>query len=269
MSNKLPSVWITYAWSDNSDQEFDYLAEQLRKRGLDVRFDRVQLLAGQRLWFQIADHIQDQSLDAWAILVTENSLRSEACREELSYALDRALSERGAEFPLIGIVPGPVDRSLLPLAIKSRLYINLSDPTWRDQVFDAVVRQKSEPDTRPVNPFGLREHLDQPLPAIEFWPRIGTWSPFFVAVPRHDAECISFLYPGSRGFMPGGIVTSVAHGYRQFQTQDGAYEVHSCDDEISATRSAHVIFNKIPDRLIFGGSDGQRKYEFEWSFNKM
>jgi hypothetical protein len=265
MSSKLPSVWITYAWSDNSDQDVDYLAQELRKRGLDVRFDRVQLLAGQRLWSQIADHIQDQSLDAWAILVTENSLRSQPCREELFYALDRALSEKGTDFPLIGLVPGPVDRSLLPPAIGTRLYINLNDPTWRDQVFDAVVRQKSEPDTRPVNPFGFQEHLDQSTPAIEFWPRTGTWAPFFVGVPRHDAGCISNFFPGPRGFMSGGV----GFGYSQFQTPDGAYEVHRYDDQISATRSAHVIFNKIPDRLIFGGSDGLKEYQFEWPFNKV
>jgi hypothetical protein len=65
------------------------------------------LIPGQGLWDQIADRITKDPLADWAYLITPTSLSSEACREELRYALYRALAAKGETFPLIGLVdPG-------------------------------------------------------------------------------------------------------------------------------------------------------------------
>jgi hypothetical protein len=40
--------------------------------------------------------------DAWTLVISKHSLESGPCREELNYALRRALDSRGMTFPLIG-----------------------------------------------------------------------------------------------------------------------------------------------------------------------
>jgi hypothetical protein len=120
-------LWLTYAWKDNQDQDVDHVIHELQRTGLEVAFDRAHIIPGQRVWFQIDKGILDPATDAWAILATENSLSSEACLEELAYALDRALRTRGADFPLIGIFPAPIDRALIPSAIATRLYATYSN----------------------------------------------------------------------------------------------------------------------------------------------
>jgi TIR domain len=110
----MSKLWLTYAWVDNEDSDVDHVIVELRKVGFDVHFDRRQIVVGQRLWPQIDKFISDpKQTDAWAIFATKHSLASEACQEELAYALDRALRVRGSDFPLIGIFPAPIDRSLI------------------------------------------------------------------------------------------------------------------------------------------------------------
>jgi hypothetical protein len=128
-------LWFTYAWRDNEQQDVDYIAQEITGVAVEVRLDRWILRAGQRLWEQIDNSIRNPNeCDAWAIYLTQNSLNSQPCLEELGYALDRALSERGQAFPLIGISPGGVDSSLIPGAIKTRLYVTTTDPDWKERV---------------------------------------------------------------------------------------------------------------------------------------
>ncbi len=90
------SIWITYAWNDNVDGDVDFTAQELIRKGLDVKLDRWNLTAGKRLWGQIESFIQDPSKsDGWLLYATQASLGSQACKEEFAYALDRALHTRG------------------------------------------------------------------------------------------------------------------------------------------------------------------------------
>ena len=89
------SVWLTYAWEDNTDGDVDFIAQELIGCGLDVKLDRWNLTAGKRLWEQIESFIQDRSeSDAWVLYATQASLGSEACKEEFAYALDRSSLSR-------------------------------------------------------------------------------------------------------------------------------------------------------------------------------
>jgi hypothetical protein len=139
----MTKLWLTYAWKDNEDQDVDHVIQELKRVGLQVGFDRAHIIPGQRLWTQIDKAISDPETDAWAILATENSLRSEPCLEELAYALDRALRTRGTDFPLIGIFPAPIDRAIIPSAIATRLYVTLQQPNWPALV--AAGAQKRKP----------------------------------------------------------------------------------------------------------------------------
>jgi hypothetical protein len=41
----MTKLWLTYAWKDNEVEQVDFVAQELRKAGLDVRVDRVALVA--------------------------------------------------------------------------------------------------------------------------------------------------------------------------------------------------------------------------------
>src|SRR4051794_37632777 len=102
-------LWLTYSWADNRDQEVEFIAQQLESENVTVLLDRWEIRPGRRLWHQIAAFITDSaSSDAWAIYATTNSLGSEPCQEEMAYALDRALRQRGMAFPIIGLLPSSI-----------------------------------------------------------------------------------------------------------------------------------------------------------------
>ena len=120
-------VWLTYSWADNEDQDVDYIAQELTRAGLTVRLDRWELEAGKRLWEQIAGFVGGPArTDAW-ILSTGNSLSSERCKEELYYAVERALATWGDPFPIVALFSSTADIDLLPPALKIRLNISLEE----------------------------------------------------------------------------------------------------------------------------------------------
>ena len=76
----MKKLWLTYAWKDNEDQNLDYIVQELDKLDLEVKFDRRNLIPGQRLWDQIGTQITDpEQCEAWGILLTSNSLKSGPC----------------------------------------------------------------------------------------------------------------------------------------------------------------------------------------------
>ena len=88
----MAKVWLTYSWEDNKNKDVDYLAQEMQSSGLSVKLDRWNLSAGKRLWEQIEIFICDPNQsDAWVLYATQNSLGSQKCKEEYSYALDRSL----------------------------------------------------------------------------------------------------------------------------------------------------------------------------------
>ena len=50
-------LWITYAWVDNDEGDFDYLVGQLEKAGIPAVYDKISIIPGQRLWDQIGEQI--------------------------------------------------------------------------------------------------------------------------------------------------------------------------------------------------------------------
>ncbi|MCW5941079.1 MAG: toll/interleukin-1 receptor domain-containing protein [Fimbriimonadaceae bacterium] len=179
--------FLTYSWLDNPD-DVDYLAQELRDAGIQVPVDRFDLVPGQRLWDSIAGWI-DKS-DAWGIFLTRNSLSSEPCMEELSYALDRALAKPG--YSLIGQWH-EIDASQVPKALKVRLGVRLSDPDRVQRVLGAVLGEPPRVDRPRLDPVEVTVHEDGAGGVIvELRPRLDVIAPFRVAVP------LSFWDPGVR-----------------------------------------------------------------------
>lgn len=188
------TAWLTYAWADNQGAtpgDVDFLVQEIEKRRVSVRLDRRDLVVGQPLWPQIERNIADPSrCDAWLYVVTANSLASKPCREELLYALDRALDKRQELFPIIGVFLGHIPPGI-PKALSVRLCVSTDEANWADRVA-AGIRQRAEPTPAPlVHPFHAHfcnlelaggDHV------FEVRPRLGTWSPFIFGLKDVDAH---------------------------------------------------------------------------------
>jgi hypothetical protein len=258
----MPTIWITYAWDDNTQCDVDFVAQELIRAGVQVKLGRWDVRAGRRLWEQIERFIDDEKeSDAWLIYATQSSLGNAAYRGEFSYALDRVFNRRGDKFPVISIFPGPVDSSLIPAGNRFHLNVSLTDLEWKDLVMAAAERRS--PSARPqLEPFAIQIHRDNPAAghrfAIEMRPREGTWSPFFAAVPLSEKDRIQpHIMHGPRGHVPqGGALLDTGEA----PSSNDAWWVMFAHNEATPTQSYYIQCNELPSRLAFGVKGGQPQF---------
>jgi len=263
---------MSYAWKDNEFGDVDFTSQELINAGLQIRLDRWNIQAGGRLWDQIERFIQDPALsDAWILYATQNSLGSEPCREEFAYALDRALRTRGITFPVIGLFSGPVDTDLIPAAIRTRLYVSLTDPDWKERILAAAEGRNPSIQRNPIQPFQLTIHPGSPASgnklAIEVRPRAGTWAPFFAAIPIGEKDQTGLgLSRGPKGSVPGGCVL---HMTGECATDNGEWWVNFAQDDCTPTQSYYILCKTLPSRLAFGVNNGTPQFSVARSGNGM
>jgi hypothetical protein len=262
----MATLWLTYAWQDNRDNDVDFVAQELVRAGVQIKLDRWNISAGRRLWDQIAAFITDSTQsDAWALYATQNSLSSEACREELAYALDRALRSRGETFPVIALFPAAVEPDLVPLSIRTRLHVSLTDPGWKERVVAAAEGRLPSVSTAEIKPFMLAQH-PAPEPfrvVIEVRPRAGSWFPFMAAIPVAEKERTGMaLRSGPRGRVPpfAGVVFSGGSGV----SEDGQWYFEQGGEEGTPTRSYYLFFKEMPTKFAFGQPNTEGQMLF-WS----
>jgi hypothetical protein len=252
----MKSIWLTYAWDDNKSGDVDYVAQELRSAGVDVKLDRWNLRAGQRLWDQIAAFIQNESnCDAWLLYATQNSLGSEACKEEYAYALDRALKCRSQGFPVLALFPSTVDENLIPAGIKIRLYVSLSDPDWRERIV-ATAENREPTITKPkIPPYDLSIHPmvnDSPEQNyyLEIRPRAGTWAPFIFMIPESEKDEVKpRIVHGPSGGLPGACMVGTQG---EGKTQDGKWWYIRGVNQATPTQSYYIICSVLPSEVAFG-----------------
>lgn len=250
------NLWITYSWKDNSNQDVDFIAQELGKAGLDVHLDRYDLVPGQRLWDQIQKAIDDPSkCDGWLWVVTQNSLGSEKCKEEFSYALNRALGNRGDGFPVIALFLGDIDQSLITPGIKVRLYVNITSPGWKEQIVAGVERRAPDRPVQNLEPFYIQIHEKSPSQFfIEIRPRAGTWHPFFVTIPKEEKELVG----GSLWIAPAGRPDLLIKIFCSLGPLEGSPAGDSdrwafgLQEDITPAKSAFLMCNVLPSNIVFG-----------------
>lgn len=246
------TLWLTYAWVDNQDQDVNHVIAELEATGLNVRYDRAELLAGRRLWQQLDAALKDPAIDAWAMLVTEDSLQSEPCQEEIAYALDRALRHGSMDFPLIGIFAGPIDPLLIPSAISTRLYVNLRSPTWAEDVADGVNGRKRQATISPPDPFAHKLHEVDGRKVLEVWPRSGRWHSFVCLVPTAELAKLMSVAHGPSGTLRTAAMIQVGDG----QTDDGLLSGKAVFHPIDQLDTARAEFTEWPSQAVFGPEGG-------------
>ena len=242
-----PKLWLTYAWKDNEDDDVDYIIQSLRSEGIEVKYDRVQLLAGRRLWAAIDRGISDpQSTDGWAIYLTLNSLQSEPRQEELSYALDRALRTKGGDFPIIGIFPAPIDRTLIPSAIATRLYVDLRQQDWSSRIYYGLKREVL-PVKKDVAPFVINyRHVKDEL-VLEIRARAGRWYPAYFAVPENELPLVGLASYGPAGSPPNSAIVA-----RRDVVLDSGLRAIELSHSVDSQNSMYIYVNSEPSTFAFG-----------------
>lgn len=245
----MKKLWISYAWKDNEQSDVDFLAQEIRKAGIDVKIDRWSLIAGRRLWEQIGKNIEsNEECDAWAIFATENSLNSEPCKEEIAIALDRALRSRGDNFPLIGIFPSSIGAELIPPAIRTRLYVRLSDQDWLQRIISAVEGVSPNVNRPEIAPFFSKLYPTPETTIIEVRPRVGRWFPVIVAVPIAEKEKIRVVLPGPSGMPAQTTFVSFSEG----TSPDRKYSFWMVEHVADPQNSVYIYCNSLPSELYCG-----------------
>lgn len=258
----MATIWVTYAWADNQTGDVDFVAQELEAAGLKVKLDRWNIKAGVRLWDQIAEFIQSPAqCDAWLLVATQASLGSEPCREEYAYALDRALNSRGTTFPVVALFPATVEQSLIPAGIRTRLYVSLRDPDWKERIVAAAENRDVNVQRPRIAPYHFAVHRQAtPLTGfvIEVRPRAGSWSPFVMAIPIAEKDRVKpHIMHGAPGRVPS---VGALFGAGEGTTGDWAFCF--AQNEATPTMSYYIFCSQLPSKLLFG-ADGGAQYTIE------
>lgn len=266
----MAKIWITYAWDDNKHNDIGFIAQELEQAGLEVKLDRWNISAGQRLWQQIETFISSpEQSDAWLLVATDNSLASEKCEEEYAYALDRALNIRGQNYPVIALFLGSVDKSLIPAGIRTRLYVSISDPDWKERIVAAAEGRPYKTQRKQIQPFYICVHKNQhgPKPiAIEVRPRAGVWSPFFAAIPIVEKESVDPNIMIGPSDVPTNSGMLVNYINIKGELRDEKMWVMSAGNQATPTESYYIWCKSMPSMLVFG--DNEHGHIFKVNFRE-
>jgi TIR domain len=250
----MATVWITYAWADDEEGDFAYLVQELEAEGVEAKYDKVALIPGRDLWDQIGNHIANGSIDGWAYLITPNSLASEACREELAYALGRALKTKGRDFSLIGLLHG-VRFEDIPPALRTRLCVSLASPNWKQQIKAGLEGQALQKASPPQTHYVWQVH--QPYSgsatsvAVEVRPRFGEVMYWRFAVPTSATVARWGYGPAGGGLIAGNRQQSITG--LTADINGIPVNIFGAGDKLSPSISAYLVFNgTLPDFVGFG-----------------
>lgn len=258
--NSRPKLWITYAWDNAKGGDFDFLVQKLETAGIDVTFDKVALIPGRRLWEQIAQRIEDPNLHGWAILLTKESTQSEACKEELAYALDRALHAKGNMFPLLGLIH-QIGIQELPASLRTRLLIDLRDRNWPQSVMAGLKQVPPQQATTETNTyhwevFPSYEEDDSKI-AIWVRPRFGELRHWRFIFPADSSFIGANIGAPQHGLAGIRNLTMKYDGVMTVEGKDYSVKVNGSGDAATPGTGCFIVFRKpAPAFIVFGAAKG-------------
>jgi len=244
-----PHLYLTHAWTQEEEGDFGYLARQLRAVGLDATYDSIGLRPDSPLWSRTMPRLTSGGIDGWAYLLTRRSLEDRRCRDELLTALDRAYVQKGARFPLFGLLHGVAAQGLPP-GLKLRPSIHLADPNWKEQVLAVMAHNPADAQV----PFVWRVHDsyggDASKTAIEVCPTgegIRFWR---FAVPASFSP-LQWGHGPAGGGEISPFMFSIVRGTGRLQNSEITW--FGSEDMLSQSESAYVVFRgRLPDFVCFG-----------------
>jgi hypothetical protein len=133
-----PKVFISHSSTDKHRFVTDF-ASRLQKDGVDVWYDKWELLPGDSLVDKIFSEGIDQS-DVVIIVISENSINSHWVKEELNSAVIKKIEGKCRIIPII------IDNCSVPVCLKNSVYEkieNLNDYEESYQKVHASIFQRS------------------------------------------------------------------------------------------------------------------------------
>ncbi|WP_157213000.1 toll/interleukin-1 receptor domain-containing protein [Pseudomonas sp. M47T1] len=246
-------LWVTYAWADNTENDFDYLIQEIEAHGIPTKYDKIAIVPGQHIWSQIDKHIDASIISGWAYLITPASLASKACQEELAYALQEALSKEGSNLPIIGLLHN-VSVSDLPKSLSTRLLVSLNDPNWKEAIKSGINQVPPPRSASQQAPYVFKVHENYcgviGRNAIEFRPRFGELSYWRVGATKEG----KFLSYG-QGPSNGGAhsLTKLTAIESSIKILDDDYSYFGQEGPLTPSRSAYIVFDgELPNFVFFG-----------------
>ena len=164
--------------------------------------------------------------------------------------MDRALKSRGKGYPVIGLFAGQIDDSLVSPGIRTRLYVSLTDPDWKERIAAAAEGRQPRVAHQQVTPFVMKIHEAGKQKVIEIRPRAGVWAPCFAAVPIAEKGTVNLsgVLHGPRDQVPVAGAVSVQEG----QSSDGQWWVLSCGEGANPLQSCYFFCDQLPSEVLFG-----------------
>ncbi len=251
----MKKLWLTYAWKDNEDENIDFIVQKLDDANLEVKFDRRNLIPGQRLWDQIGKHITNENeCEAWGIVLTKNSLASTACMEEMAYALDRALEIKGSHFPMFALISDDITSKDLPPSLKVRLCIPLTNNDWVNQTEAACYQRPTGFSPRDLSEFVITEHVTDDGFCLEIHPRFDRIAPVAIAVDLEEKVSGNVFNSslGPKGIIPNGYVAHSRIDSEVTLTDGTKTWVWGADNETNSSYSYFIFYRSRPKRIWFG-----------------
>lgn len=170
------------------------------------------------------------------------------------------MKTRGTTFPVIGLFPSTVEQSLIPAGIRTRLYVSLADPDWKERIVSAVEHRDPKVARGEVTPFHINFYsaVAPFIHIVEVRPRAGSWAPFMAAVPfaENAAAQIDITY-GPKGLVPSGHnLTSKHSGI--YEDELGKWAFVAASNEATPTMSYYIKLRAKPLKIMFGSKHGDR-----------
>ena len=262
----MKKLWLTYAWKDNEDQDIDYIVQELDSMDLEVKFDKRNLITGQRLWDQIGEQIINNSeCEAWGIILTQNSLNSNPCKEELAYALDRALEAKGNIFPMFALMKDDIRARDLPPSLKVRLCISLTNNDWTNQVEAACHKRPTGFTPSNLSAFVVTEHVTDNGFCLEIRPRFDRIAPVAIAVDKEEKDSGNVFASslGPAGMIPTGFVAHSRIDSETTLTDGTPVWVWGAHNETNSTYSYFLNYKNRPRRIWFGHQQNLQLINFD------
>lgn len=155
-----PKVFISYSWSNEEHQKrVLHLANQLRQYGIDVKIDKWDLKEGQDKYKYMEQMVNDDSIEKVLMMCDKaytekaNQRRGGVGDETTIISAEIYKDAEQTKFIPIVLEKDQEGEPYLPAYIKSRIYIDLSDPDKEYEEYEKILRSI----------FDRPEHIKQPL----------------------------------------------------------------------------------------------------------
>lgn len=255
-ATKPAKLWISYAWVNNEEKDFAYLASHLATRNIETAYDSIRLAPDDHLSKRIIQRLQSIGFDGWICILTPQCITRREYTNELTSAIDQTKLHMGARFPIAGLMYGIAGHHLPPI-LRLLPCVSLGDPDWNERIrclfstFRATPCQSSaQNETRFIWKVHPVRSGDGDLTLIEVRTR-GEFIPEWrFAVPK-TCRLIRWGQGNSGGREISRVRFEEAYGSGRYGKSEVLW--FGAANTISNSESAYVLFSgKLPDFICFG-----------------